>query len=328
MRIANCILYLIFILHANYLQAQFAGPAGTIGSTAISKDSNCISFWANSAIVKRGLKNVSDSSLGFVSAGDSTSIIGKAGENGTLSLGDNGSVIIGFEQEIKDVQGFDFAVFENGLNDQYLELAFVDVSFDDEIYYRFPAHYLSSSENQIGPFDAAQHATEIDGLAGKYRVLYGTPFDINLLRSRFPNLNKIKKIKITDVCGSILPQWCQRDSAGNIINDPWPTPFETGGFDLDAIAALNQFPSYINEQEKFIQTAYKEQFFEVFCYEKIKQVSCYNLNGEWINLKYLVQNNSIQLMIDELPRGIYALNIQTENKTYVIKMVSWNLFQP
>ena len=31
------------------------------------------------------------------------------------------------------------------------------------------------------------------------------------------------------------------DSQGNIINDPFPTPFETGGFDLDAIGVIHSF---------------------------------------------------------------------------------------
>jgi hypothetical protein len=29
------------------------------------------------------------------------------------------------------------------------------------------------------------------------------------------------------------------DSQGNIINDPYPTPFESGGFDLDAIGVIH-----------------------------------------------------------------------------------------
>jgi hypothetical protein len=35
-------------------------------------------------------------------------------------------------------------------------------------------------------------------------------------------------------------EWSSMDSVGNKINDPWPTPFDTGGFDLDAIGVIHQ----------------------------------------------------------------------------------------
>ena len=30
------------------------------------------------------------------------------------------------------------------------------------------------------------------------------------------------------------------DSQGHQINDPWPTNFPTGGFDLDAVGVINE----------------------------------------------------------------------------------------
>ena len=47
---------------------------------------------------------------------------------------------------------------------------------------------------------------------------------------------------MVDVVGSIDPMYGTRDSLGNLINDPWPTPFATGGFDLDAVAVLQPAP--------------------------------------------------------------------------------------
>jgi hypothetical protein len=35
-------------------------------------------------------------------------------------------------------------------------------------------------------------------------------------------------------------EWSSMDSVGNKINDPWPTPFDTGGFDLDAVGVIYQ----------------------------------------------------------------------------------------
>jgi hypothetical protein len=37
-----------------------------------------------------------------------------------------------------------------------------------------------------------------------------------------------------------LAEWSSMDSLGNKINDPWPTPFSTGGFDLDAVGVIHQ----------------------------------------------------------------------------------------
>ncbi len=46
--------------------------------------------------------------------------------------------------------------------------------------------------------------------------------------------------------GSVDILYATRDSEGNIINDPWPTPFATGGFDLDAVAILGNGTPVIN----------------------------------------------------------------------------------
>ena len=40
--------------------------------------------------------------------------------------------------------------------------------------------------------------------------------------------------------GSINSSIGSVDSDGNIINDPFPTEFESGGFDLDAVGVINE----------------------------------------------------------------------------------------
>lgn len=54
------------------------------------------------------------------------------------------------------------------------------------------------------------------------------------------NLNSVTHIRIVDVVGSIDPLYATRDSLNRVINDPWPTFFETGGFDLDAVGVIHQ----------------------------------------------------------------------------------------
>ena len=43
-----------------------------------------------------------------------------------------------------------------------------------------------------------------------------------------------------DVVGFVDPTYGTQDSQGNYINDPYPTAFPSGGFDLDAVAVIHQ----------------------------------------------------------------------------------------
>jgi hypothetical protein len=80
----------------------------------------------------------------------------------------------------------------------------------------------------------------LNNLAGKHAMLYGTPFDLEELRDT-PGLdiNAISHIRLVDVVGSINPQFCSRDAGGRMINDPFPTPFPSSGFDLDAVGVIH-----------------------------------------------------------------------------------------
>ena len=52
----------------------------------------------------------------------------------------------------------------------------------------------------------------------------------------------INFVRIVDVVGSINPVLGQQDSLGNLVNDPYPTAFASGGFDLDGVAVMNRVP--------------------------------------------------------------------------------------
>jgi len=81
---------------------------------------------------------------------------------------------------------------------------------------------------------------DIDGLAGKYPVGFGTPFDLRALASQPEvtsgdvQLDRITQVRIVDIVGdgSVL------DSHDHPIYDPYPT-VGTAGFDLEAVAVLN-----------------------------------------------------------------------------------------
>ncbi|MES2778851.1 MAG: T9SS type A sorting domain-containing protein [Bacteroidota bacterium] len=234
------------LLTTTCMYAQFAPQVGTTGTTAIHMDSSIWVNWASGCTLQRGWQNISDTTLGKVVVGDETYVPGKAG-NGVVSLGDGGKATITFEHPIVNGTGYDFAVFENGFIDQtlapgtaFLELAFVEVSSDGIHFVRFDATNLTDTTIQVGSFEG-MFAQKINNLAGKYLGKYGTPFDLEELAGE-PNLdvNHITHIRIIDVVGSIQNQYASYDGQGNKINDPWPTPFASSGFDLDAVGVIHQ----------------------------------------------------------------------------------------
>src|SRR6218665_1232014 len=201
-----------FLLFSGALSAQYAPAVGFPGTTAMSKDSSAFVAWATGSRIQRGLQDISNASLGYANVGDSTAVIGMAGATGVVSLGDGGNAVVRFAHPIINGPSWDFAVFENSFNDTFLELAFVEVSSDGTHFYRFPASSLTDTSSQTGSFDTT-FATKINNLAGKYRALYGTPFDLAELSGIAGlDINNIHYVKIVDVVGSILPQYARYDT--------------------------------------------------------------------------------------------------------------------
>ncbi len=226
-----------------YLHAQFPPPAGRPGTTAIHMDSSILIGWASDCEIVRGYINMADTTVTYNEVNKATYgsyLYGSGPADGlVISLGDHGSALLFFDIPVINGQGPDFAVFENSFGDSFLELGFVDVSSDGIRYVRFPSISLTGENMQVGTFDTID-ATKIHNLAGKYRMGYGTPFDLDdLTDSAGIDLNHITHIRISDAGGCIVPPYATMDSQGHIINDPWPTPFDTGGFDLDAIGVIH-----------------------------------------------------------------------------------------
>lgn len=46
-------------------------------------------------------------------------------------------------------------------------------------------------------------------------------------------------MRLIDVVGNIDSEYATYDSGGNPVNDPWPTPFASSGFDLDAVGVIH-----------------------------------------------------------------------------------------
>jgi len=310
-------------------QAQFAPQVGTIGTKAMQKDSTAFIAWAKSGLVNRGWQDISDTSLGKAQVGDETYIPGPAG-NGIVSLGDGGEAVVTFEKPIKNGVGFDFAVFENGFIDQtlkpgtaFLELAFVEVSSDGINYFRFPAISLIDTTVQLDSYEGID-AVKINNLAGKYIANYGTPFDLEELKNK-PGLDvmNITHVKIIDVVGSLTNRHATRDSYGNKVNDPWPTPFSQSGFDLDAIGVIHQ-NNKVGLTELHNQIEWKVYPNPASTQININ-VSIDGINDAAINvytqLGKLVKTSNINIPISFAESGVYYLQVKNNEVIYTRKII-------
>ena len=224
-------------------QGSFCGAVNTPGCDAVKSGSAAIVGWATGCTVVRGPADIAEPSVGYVHFGADSLGIGTAGfvTTNAVSLGDGGSATLTFAAPIRNVEGPDFAVFENPFNDNFLELAFVEVSTDGVRYVRFPAISETQDTVQTGP-NGSTDPTRLRNLAGKYRVGYGTPFDLEELRdSAGIDIDSIVYVRVVDVVGCIDPRYATRDARGHIINDPYPTRdmvYGSGGFDLTGVAVL------------------------------------------------------------------------------------------
>ncbi len=222
--------------------AQFAPAAGMQGSTAIHRDSSAFKAWAIGCTITRGYMDIAIPDSGFTTVGDANSAVGPAGQAGVVSLGDAGTATLTFANPIYNGPGFDFAVFENGFYTNnplaFLEFAFVEVSSDGVNFVRFAATSNIQDTTQI-PMTGVDCAL-VNNLAGKYTAGYGTPFDLDELKNEAGlNVDQITHVRIVDVVGSVAEQFATHDHLGHKVNDPYPTAFASGGFDLDAVGVIH-----------------------------------------------------------------------------------------
>lgn len=249
------------LLALPYSGAGPYSPSGDVaGSASISVTDPRIVEWASTVInYSPGYVDIANPSEGMPTAPFITTskALGTADCTPSdpyevVSLGNAGSITVGFAKPIVAGNGPDFAVFTNKFkiadgvpNDYFLELAYVAVSSDGVNFFTFPSVSVTPTATQVGGFSALD-PTNIYDLAGKDIAGYGTPFSLKELAGVSPllDLNHIVAVRITDVIGNIDPNHAavSRDSKGNIINAPYPTPYASSGFSLDAVAVLNVTP--------------------------------------------------------------------------------------
>ena len=200
-----------------------------------------ISSWATGIDLVRGPTDLADPMADTVSVGSKADALGVY-DGRTVSLGDGGQATLTFAQPIRDGAGADFVIFENGFPSgeaYFLELAVVEVSSDGAHFVRFPVTSLTDTTAQISTFGVLR-PENLFNLAGRFPGRLGTLFDLAELRG-LPNLDvdAITHVRVIDVVGSIDPALATYDEAGRAINDPYPTDFPSGGFDLDAVGVIH-----------------------------------------------------------------------------------------
>ncbi len=313
-------LFLSVLLIAAGGRAQYAPPAGQEGSTAINVDSAVFVDWANQCDVQRGWVNIADTTLGKAGYGSPLSATGKA-DNNVVSLGDGGVATLYFDKPVVNGAGYDFAVFENAFSDDFLELAFVEVSSDSLNFYRFPAVSNTQIDSQVETFGTLD-ATKIYNLAGKYRLFYGVPFNLEEMKN-IPGLdvNNIVAVRVVDVVGSIDTAYGSFDSEGKIINDPWPTPFESGGFDLDAVGVIHNSATAVNNIIASKMAIYPNPCRNFIFIRGVKgKVKIVDISGKL--LKYCTLTSDGRVDVSDLPSGFLLVDvISLNNRHHVLKLI-------
>jgi hypothetical protein len=240
----------------------FAPAAGQTNSTAIDATDPEFDAWATGY---KDYEQGTNLTPEFVTPDKALGVPGNSdgSQQGTVfdivSLGRGGSITLTFSRPVYNGPGYDFAVFENSFNDDFLEFAKVEVSSDGQNFVAFPA--FSQVPGPVGAFGALD-PTDVEQVAGKYRGGYGTPFDLEqLVGASGVDLNDIRYVRLNDIVGDgsavndLTPQaladWLGVDiselpaalitiinSAPAVIYDVYPT-VDSAGFDLDAIGVLN-----------------------------------------------------------------------------------------
>jgi hypothetical protein len=182
-----------------------------------------------------------------------------------------GEITLSFDEPIREVNGYEFVVFENGFvsgatygtgsveGQMFAELGYVEVSSNGVDFARFPA--VSLTPGPTGPYGTVE-ISNLYNLAGKHPnaggICTGTPFDLRQIAdvpsvvSGLVDLGDIRYVRIVDIPGSgdfydrasahvdpwTRPAW-DLYSHNHPIYDAWVT-FGSGGLDLEAVGVLNE----------------------------------------------------------------------------------------
>jgi hypothetical protein len=215
--------------------------------TEAGHDPSSMLGWATDVdALVRGPMDIASPGGGDASFGDPEDALGPATPDpfDVVSLGDGGSITLYFDGGIQDGGGVDFAVFENAffsVGGLFAELAFVEVSSNGSDFARFESTSLQSMPVGGG---VVIDPTDYYNLAGDQAQPLGTGFDLAelandpLVIAGTLDLDDVAYVRLIDVIGN----GTTLDGQGLPLYDPYPTPFASGGFDLEAVGVLHPVP--------------------------------------------------------------------------------------
>lgn len=228
------------LVFAGVATAQLA-DVGQVNNEYARTD-GALSEWATFVFESvRGPQDYQQLELGLSSFGLDTDVLGDMGS--PFSLGDGGSITLGFNTEISNGPGDDLVVFENGFvfDGVYMELGFVEVSSNGFDFARLPA--FCRQDSVVGPWGSS--ASELFyNLAGNF--VGGTGIDLQdlidandpLVISGTVELDHINFVRIVDVIGDLAGNATQ-DHLGRAVADPYPTTGAGSGMDISGVAVIN-----------------------------------------------------------------------------------------
>ncbi len=305
------LLILIFVSFSLHLVAQYAPAADEDGTTAIHMDSSVIVSWATAYenyIIGAEVDDTwqtPEKALGHA--------LGTSGD--IVCLGRGGQITLSFDTLIVNLDGPDFVCFENGFSNTFLELGWVEVSYDGVNFERFPNHSLTvSSVSAFGNVDP----TKINGYCSKYRQGYGTPFDLDSV-----SLDTIRYVRLVDIIGD----GNAFDSDGHVIYDPYATT-GSAGLDVEAIGVIHagtlhegidrvstinfrMYPNPANDKLNIVGLDYYKT--------PNNQIEIYDLTGKVVQKFNILNTNLVQINISDLKQGIYLVKIGQHTQKISIK---------
>ena len=182
-----------------------------------------------------------------------------------------GRITLSFSEPIRQTDGYDFVVFENGFvstanwgngsvaGKMFAELGYVEVSSNGIDFARLPS--VSLTPEAAGPYGTIE-ISDLYNLVGKHPnadgLCTGTPFDLREIAdepnvvSALVDVNDIKYVRIVDIPGSgdfddkavshidpgTRPVWGYYPR-NHPVYDAWVT-FGSGGLDIEAVGVLKE----------------------------------------------------------------------------------------
>ena len=110
-----------------------------------------------------------------------------------------------------------------------------------------------------------------------------------------------------------------RDAAGNVINDPYPTNFPSGGFDLDAVGAIYQYNTAVgnvtaNSPLRVFPNPASNNI-TISLTDDMSSGTTISISALTGNVVYsaAVTTNATTISIAQYPAGIYYLTVNDSN---------------